>query len=262
VADNVDITAGSGTTIATDQVGSVHYPIGKTAFGADGVATLVTSTVGMPVELLNPSIAVTAASLPLPTGAATEATVATLATAANQSTLNGRIGDLTEAAPASDTASSGLNGRLQRIAQRLTSLLALIPSALTGSGNFKVALVESTAAQAVTQSGTWNVGAVTSITNTVATLETKPASSALTSVASSATSVSLLASNASRRGVILFNDSTAVLYVKLGATASTTSFSYKLAAGATLELPSPVFTGAIDGLWASANGSARITETS
>lgn len=34
-----------------------------------------------------------------------------------------RQGIITETAPASDTASSGLNGRLQRIAQRLTSLL-------------------------------------------------------------------------------------------------------------------------------------------
>lgn len=38
------------------------------------------------------------------------------------------IGSLTETAPATDTASSGLNGRLQRIAQRLTSLIASIPS--------------------------------------------------------------------------------------------------------------------------------------
>jgi hypothetical protein len=41
------------------------------------------------------------------------------------------IGSLTETAPATDTASSGLNGRLQRVAQRLTSLLALLPTALT-----------------------------------------------------------------------------------------------------------------------------------
>lgn len=34
------------------------------------------------------------------------------------------IGSLTETAPSTDTASSGLNGRLQRIAQRITSLLA------------------------------------------------------------------------------------------------------------------------------------------
>lgn len=45
------------------------------------------------------------------------------ATSANQSTTNTRIGDVTETAPGSDTASSGLNGRLQRIAQRLSSIL-------------------------------------------------------------------------------------------------------------------------------------------
>lgn len=39
-------------------------------------------------------------------------------------------GALTETAPATDTASSGHNGRLQRIAQRLTSLIAQLPSTL------------------------------------------------------------------------------------------------------------------------------------
>lgn len=52
------------------------------------------------------------------------------ASAANQVTGNTRLGDLTEGAPASDTASSGLNGRLQRIAQRITSLIALVPASL------------------------------------------------------------------------------------------------------------------------------------
>lgn len=40
------------------------------------------------------------------------------------------LGATNETAPASDTATSGLNGRLQRIAQRLTSLIALIPASL------------------------------------------------------------------------------------------------------------------------------------
>lgn len=53
------------------------------------------------------------------------------------------IGAVNETAPASDTASSGLSGRLQRIAQRITSLIALVPTALTGSGNFKVAVQEA-----------------------------------------------------------------------------------------------------------------------
>jgi hypothetical protein len=38
------------------------------------------------------------------------------------------LGALLETAPASDTASSGLNGRLQRVAQRITSLIALTPA--------------------------------------------------------------------------------------------------------------------------------------
>lgn len=45
-------------------------------------------------------------------------------------TTNTEIGGLTETAPATDTASSGLNGRLQRIAQRLTSLIGLFPTSI------------------------------------------------------------------------------------------------------------------------------------
>lgn len=39
MADNVPITAGSGTNIATDDVGAVHYQRIKLVGGADGVAT-------------------------------------------------------------------------------------------------------------------------------------------------------------------------------------------------------------------------------
>ncbi|CAB4165308.1 hypothetical protein UFOVP833_46 [uncultured Caudovirales phage] len=45
-------------------------------------------------------------------------------------TDDARIGPVNETAPASDTASSGLNGRLQRLAQRITSLIALLPASL------------------------------------------------------------------------------------------------------------------------------------
>lgn len=40
------------------------------------------------------------------------------------------LGATNETAASSDTATSGLNGRLQRIAQRLTSLIALVPASL------------------------------------------------------------------------------------------------------------------------------------
>ncbi|MER9901594.1 hypothetical protein [Mesorhizobium sp. M0130] len=44
------------------------------------------------------------------------------------------IGGLTETPPATDTASSGLNGRLQRIAERITDLIAALGAFLTVRG--------------------------------------------------------------------------------------------------------------------------------
>lgn len=85
----------------------------------------------------------------------------------------------------------------------------------------------------------------------------------LSNVGDSATSVSLLASNTSRKGFIIFNDSSAILYIKLGTTASTSSFTYKLNAYGTVNETNFPYTGAIDGIWASdAGGNARITELS
>jgi hypothetical protein len=57
--------------------------------------------------------------------------------------LGALLGALTETAPVNDTASSGQNGRLQRIAQRLSSLLGVLPAALgqtTKANSLSVAL--------------------------------------------------------------------------------------------------------------------------
>lgn len=58
--------------------------------------------------------------------AGTNLNTSALALEASQVIQNNRIGDLTETAPASDTASSGLNGRLQRIAQRITTAITTL----------------------------------------------------------------------------------------------------------------------------------------
>lgn len=64
---------------------------------------------------------------------------------ASEATLDARTGSLTETAPATDTASSGLNGRLQRIAQRITSLIALLPASLgPKAGSASLSVVEAT----------------------------------------------------------------------------------------------------------------------
>ncbi len=63
---------------------------------------------------------------------------------------------------------------------------------------------------------------------------------------------------------MFFNESTAVMYLKLGTTASTTSYTVQIPAGGYYELPGPiVYTGNIDAVWSSnASGAVRVTELS
>ena len=153
MADNVVADPGAGgATFATDEeVGVGHHPYTKLVWGPNDTFNRVEDTSGkrLPVKVSEmPAITgtvsvfgtvvvdgsgvtqpVSAASLPLPTGAATEAT---LATRLSESDFDTKTGSLTEAPPGTDTASSGLNGRLQRIAQRISSLIALLPAALVG----------------------------------------------------------------------------------------------------------------------------------
>ena len=87
----------------------------------------------------------------------------------------------------------------------------------------------------------------------------RPQSATLANVSSSATSVAVFAATAYANGRTVYNDSTQVLYLKYGATASSTSYTVQLAAGAYYEFPQPVYSGEVDGIWASANGNARTT---
>ena len=82
----------------------------------------------------------------------------------------------------------------------------------------------------------------------------------LANVASSITNITLFASNGLARMRFIFNDSTANLFVKFGATASAASFTVKIAAGGQFAFPVPLYTGIVDGIWDAANGNARVTE--
>ncbi len=129
MADNVAITAGAGTTVAADDIGGVMHQRVKVSVGADGAATDLAFGGGL-----------AAASLPV--------------TVATDDPLQAKLGIVTETAPASDTASSGLNGRLQRVAQRITSLIALLPTALgqgTMATSMKVVLPSDQSTLAVNQ---------------------------------------------------------------------------------------------------------------
>jgi hypothetical protein len=83
--------------------------------------------------------------------------------------------------------------------------------------------------------------------------------STTSTVAGSASSVQLLAHNGGRKGATVYNDSTALLYVKLGTTASTSDFTVKMQPDQYYEVPFD-YVGKIDGIWASATGNARMTE--
>jgi hypothetical protein len=89
------------------------------------------------------------------------------------------------------------------------------------------------------------------------------ATATLTSVAGSASSVSLLALNASRKGLYVFNESSAILYLAFAGVASLTAYTTQIAANTFFQMPiDPVYTGVISGIWGSATGNARITQFS
>ena len=126
------------------------------------------------------------------------------------------IGIVTESAPATDTASSGLNGRLQRIAQRITSLIALLPTALVNGALQSYALGSPT-----------NVASQVTVTNA---------------------STSIVAARATRSSVLLVNNQTVAVYIDpTGGTAATTHF--RLDPGASITL---TVTTAVTGITSSA----------
>jgi hypothetical protein len=175
---------------------------------------------------------VSASSLPLPSGASTSA---------KQDTAQTALDAIKTAVEVLDNTVSG--------SEMQVDVVAALPAGDNNIGNVDVVTLPSIPA------GTNNIGDV-DIASTP-----KVTSATLANVASSATNVTLFAANAAAKGRMVHNDSTAVLYVKFGATATSSSYTVKMAADSYYEFPEPVYTGIVDGIWASANGAARCTET-
>lgn len=85
----------------------------------------------------------------------------------------------------------------------------------------------------------------------------------VTNVNDTATSATILASNSSRKGAMITNDSSAALYLLFGSgTASATNYTVKIAGGGGyFEVPFG-YTGQLTGVWATDpnDGAARVTE--
>lgn len=134
-----------------------------------------------------------------------------------------------------------------------TPVMGIFESSPTTLSNGQAGLIGLTNDRKVKVSGSFSSAPITSATSTIA------------SVSDSASSVTVLASNASRLAFSLYNDSTAACYVKCGATASATSFVKKMLPGElfTTAMLGVNWTGIIDAIWVTApGGSMRVTELS
>lgn len=136
-----------------------------------------------------------------------------------------------------------------------TSLAALENITVTVSNEVEI---KNDSGSPVPISGTVTANAGTNLNTSALNLETtqstfsgkfSPASAAITTVARSATTQVILASNSSRKGFLLHNDTAAICYVAFAATATTALFTLRVAANSLYESPIPCYTGVISGIW-------------
>lgn len=208
------------------------------------------------------NIGIAASSLPLPTGAAT---------AANQTTANASLASIDAGIPAALGAANTANSMPVNIAsdQIVNVAATALPlpagaatSALQTSGNATLTAIAAQLPATLGQkASTASLAVVIASDQSTVPVSTPNATvGTITSVSGSATSVSILASNTSRKGAIVTNDSTAILFLALTSAAATTSaYSVKLYPNASY-LVDFLYTGAMTGIWASAAGAARVTE--
>lgn len=79
--------------------------------------------------------------------------------------------------------------------------------------------------------------------------------------ASSGAAQTIRAASATRVGLLVFNNDANPLFLKYGSGASTSDFSVKIAAGGYWEMPQPIYTGIVTGIWSgTVTDAAKVTE--
>ena len=101
---------------------------------------------------------------------------------------------------------------------------------------------------------------LTAVLDTVTVVQDSNSTAALTQVTGVTSSQGILAANTARKEALIFNNSTANLFLAFTGTAATTAFTVKLAAGASYVLPTPLYKGVISGIWDAVSGTAQVTE--
>jgi hypothetical protein len=91
--------------------------------------------------------------------------------------------------------------------------------------------------------------------------EVRPSSSSMSTISASTSSILLISGNENRSTAMFYNDSNKNLYLSLGSTSSTSSFTLVVPSSAYFEIAYPSYTGDISGVWAGGvTGSVKITE--
>jgi len=198
-----------------DSGAGAEFNLGVTLRASAPGGSVEAGTTANPLEIA-------AASLPLPTGAATEATLLTRAAAAQlpAALVGGRLDTNTGAWLGSTAPTVGQKTMAASIPVTLASDQPAIPVSSTPSA--------STA-------------------------------SAVTQVAGSLVVVTLKALNAARKGLTLYNEGNQAWYVKLGAAATLTSFTVKILRDGYYEVPFG-YTGIVTGIQAVSSSSLYVTE--
>jgi len=266
LGDNYVTDPGAGgNTFASDDIAGVHYPYVKLVWGADGVATLVTPAAPLPV--------VQTGALPAGTNNIGDVDVLTLPAITGTVSISGSVDTELPAPVALGDAMANptvpqvgahvlgwnnIDGDWERIR---------VSDAAAGCLFVSIANVETSASLAVNDAGSsltidTSGGPISAtISGTATTKELRSGTAATSQVADNASDVQLLASNASRLKYTIVNDSSAILFIRCGGgAASTTNYSVKIAPNALWE--DRDFTGEVRGIWATDpnDGAARITE--
>ena len=268
MSDNTTLNPGSGgDVIGDDDIGGVKYQRIKIIHGIDGVNDGDTaSTNGLPTKagVISRSTASWTSSTANDTAASLTVTgySTVILTLKSTSTMTG--GTINFEVSDDSTTWFPIYGSRENASHFRETLYTLSANdtqswsfSVSGWVSFRVRLNPQ-----ITGTGTLTLGLVTSAVPDISTASTVSRSntSTLSNVSSSASNVTLLAANPKRIGATIFNDSTSLVYVKFGATASATSYTVQIASNGYYECPAPIYTGIIDGVWSSANGNARITE--
>lgn len=226
MADNVILNENStvGATIATDEISGVQHQFVKIEFGVDGVATPVSATDPLPVL----------ASIDT-TGLALE----------SKQQIDALTDTQLRATPVP------VSGTFFQATQPVSGTVSVdaLPAGLAVAANQQTDALTNAELRATP----------VPISGTVTATSSKPSTGGQSSPSVTNSSTVILASNANRLGATIYNEGAAVCYMKLGATASLTSYSLQIASGGYYEVPFG-YTGAIDGITSSGTAQLRVSE--